>query len=135
MTSHIKKSVGSSEPKFCNVTISVLGYHEDGEWVALALELDLRGYGDTFEDAIEDLNSQVEMQISFAEFKDEADMIFHPAEATYFSLYAQVRYDMLRSLVSSKESSVTEYQVAGIPIPDAHIIHNLKDKFSQNLDA
>ena len=73
-----------SVPAFCETPISVLGYQEDGEWVALALEMDLRGYGDTFETAMDDLKDHVLMQISFALQKGDPEMIFHPAEATYF---------------------------------------------------
>lgn len=65
---------------FPGVTFSVLGYQEDGEWVALALEMDLRGYGDTFEQALEDLEDLVAMQIGFAQFKGQPDLIWRPAE-------------------------------------------------------
>ena len=33
----------------CDVTASVLEFQEDGEWCALALEMALRGYGQTFD--------------------------------------------------------------------------------------
>jgi len=33
----------------CQVTLNILGYREESEWVALALEMDLRGCGKTFE--------------------------------------------------------------------------------------
>jgi hypothetical protein len=39
----------------CRVTLNIPGYFEDSEWVALALEMDLRGYGKTFYKALEDL--------------------------------------------------------------------------------
>jgi hypothetical protein len=35
----------STKSNICNVTLNILGYREDNEWVALALEMDLRGYG------------------------------------------------------------------------------------------
>lgn len=74
----------------CDVTVSVPGFHETGEWCAPALEIDLRGYGQTFEEALEDLNESMTMQIGFAHFKGRTDMIFHPADPVYFSLFAQM---------------------------------------------
>ena len=51
MTSKPKEA--SHEP--CELSINVLGYREEGQWVALALEMDLRGYGETFEAALREL--------------------------------------------------------------------------------
>ena len=67
-----------------NVTVSVLGYREDDNWCALALKMDLRGYGPTFRQALEDLRETMTMQIGFAYFKNELDMIVHPAEPVFF---------------------------------------------------
>lgn len=113
-------------PEFCDSPINVLGYQEEGEWVALALELDLRGYGKTFEKALGDLRNYIEMQISFALHKNDPDMIFHPAESVYYQLFAQVRADHLRALVTSRACGELEYQVGGIPMPPAHVIDDMK---------
>ena len=109
-----------------DVNVSVLGFREGDEWCALALEMDLRGYGPTFEAATEDLDHAIEMQLSFALSKDQPSMIFHPADATYFSLFAQIRNDHLLSLAAGHTSGVgadgadDEYAVAGLPMPPAH---------------
>ena len=118
----------------CDVTVSVLGFQEDGEWCAVALEMDLRGYGKTFDEALEDLNDAMTMQISFAQYKGETDMIFHPADPTYFSLFAQVRNDHITALAKNCPTSDSEYTVAGIPIPPAHVIAARRSSFS-NLDG
>ncbi len=65
------------------ITLSILGYQEDEEWVALALEMDLRGYGPTFEEALGELRDPVAAQISFALFKGQPDMIWKPAEGVW----------------------------------------------------
>jgi hypothetical protein len=67
------------------ITFSVLGYEEDGEWVALALEMDLRGYGATFDNALADLADLVAMQVSFAFHKNQPEMIWKPAEPVWFA--------------------------------------------------
>jgi hypothetical protein len=60
---------GSSNPS--SVAFNVLGYRDEGGWVALALEMDLRGYGSTFEEAQKDLTYLVAMQIGFARSKGQ----------------------------------------------------------------
>ena len=112
------------------VTTNVLGFREDGQWCALALEMDLRGYGQTFDEALEDLRENMAMQIGFAHFKGDMNMIFHPAEAIYFTLFAQVRNDRMIALTTSGAESESEYAVAGMPIPPAHVIDSLKDQFA-----
>lgn len=115
-------------PQFCESIFSVLGYHEDGEWVALALELDLRGYGDTWEDALKELTDCIAIQISFAEFKGQPDMIMHPAESIYFELFAQVKNDKLRNLYVKNIDP--EYQTGGLQAPPAHVIEEHKKAFA-----
>lgn len=63
------------------IFVNVLGYQEDNEWVALALEMDLRGYGATFEEALAELQDLVNMQISFAHQAGHIESAFFPAEA------------------------------------------------------
>ena len=60
------------------VYVSVLGYREDDHWCALALEMDLRGYGQSFGEALKDLQESITMHIGFALFKNEPGMIFFP---------------------------------------------------------
>jgi hypothetical protein len=66
----------------------VLGYRDEGEWVALALEMDLRGYGSTFEEAQQDLTDLVAMQMGFARSKGQPELIWKPAEPVWFQLFA-----------------------------------------------
>ena len=64
------------------ILLNVLGYREEeaeAGWVALALEMDLRGYGTTFEAALEELKELVSMQISFSRFKGQPELIWKPA--------------------------------------------------------
>ena len=74
----------------CDATVSVPGFHEGGGWCAPALEMDPRGYGQIFEEALEDPNESMTMQIGFAHFSDRTDMILHSADPVYFPLFAQV---------------------------------------------
>ena len=109
--------------------VTILGFKEDGEWCALALEMDLRGYGTTFEEALEDLKASVAMQISFAHFKGETDMISRPAEAKYFRLYERVKQERFRTLASMAVSNESDFAIAGMPLPPAEDIMAQKDAF------
>lgn len=105
-----------------DISLNILGYQEEGEWVALALEMDLRGYGDSFREAIADLRDLVIMQIGFALFKGQPDMILKPADPTWFQIYAERRRDWLSSVSVGGSSAREDYQIAGLPIPPPHII-------------
>lgn len=115
---------------FCDISINVLGYMEDEEWVALALEMDLRGYGKTFDGAMDDLFEQVAMQLSFAEYKGALDMALFPAEAVWFQLFAQVRSVQLRDKMARRTMESPDYRVCGMEMPSAHDIDKYKNNFA-----
>lgn len=112
--------------RFFEILINVLGYRSEGEWVALALDMDLRGYGETFEAATDDLAELIEMQVSFALQQGRPDMIWKQAEAEWVALWAQVRRDRFMDVVASKAvSEGDDYRVAAIPPP--HVIAGLSE--------
>ena len=65
------------------MNLRVLGYREDEEWCALCLEMDLRGYGQTFEDALKELSAAVLNQFTFAIQMDNPDLLLRKAEIKY----------------------------------------------------
>ena len=71
--------------------IRILGIVEDEDeaWCAIALELGLRGYGEAFEDAVEDLHSAIRAQVWFNATSGtlDAENIFFPAELRYSELF------------------------------------------------
>ena len=74
------------------IAADVLGYREAEDYVTLALEMDLRGYGSSFAEALRDLEEQAAMQLSFALYKHgAADMAMRPAEAVYFEQFAEAK--------------------------------------------
>jgi hypothetical protein len=107
------------------LTLNVLGYRENDEWVALAMEMDLRGYGPTFEEAVRDLADLVRMQVSFAHFKGQPEMVWKPAEGVWWELFAEVRRNLLEASMRTGHYPPNEdYSIAGIRIPPAHEIAN-----------
>lgn len=87
------------------------------------MEMDLRGYGPTFEEAVNDLIDLVDMQVSFAHLKKQPEMVWKPAEGIWWELFAQVRRNLLEaSMRAGHRSSDEDYSIAGIRIPPAHEI-------------
>jgi hypothetical protein len=103
------------------LSLPILGYREDGEWVALALEMDLRGYGETFDEAAQDLADLVTGQLSFALQKGEPELIYHPAEPVYWRMHADVQREKL-SAFARGTSRDSELRVAGMPLPSPNEI-------------
>ena len=96
---------------------SVLGYcDENGEWAAVALELDLWGFGSTKEESMENLIEAIGAQLSFAEYKDNPDLIFSPAPVEYFNLFAQVRAETVKARLLHRNPD-ERYYAGGFPFP------------------
>ena len=99
-------------------TINVLGVREEGSWCAIALEMSLRGYGETFSDALDELLEAIDAQVSFAVRNDTVDRIFVPAEPEYFRLFANLKHEALkRRLRGLEQTGLPEYRVGDIPLP------------------
>ena len=100
------------------LAINVLGVREDGAWCAIALEMSLRGYGETFPEALVELTQAIEAQVSFAVQHDNLDQILIPAEPHYIRLYADMKREALkRKLCSLEHSGLPDYRVGDIPLP------------------
>lgn len=112
-----------------DINLNVLGYRDGDEWIALALEMDLRGYGGSFEEALEDLRELVNMQISFSRFKGQPELIWKAADPIWFERFAEVRREYLEALVRETEVSEPEYSIAGLPIPTGDVIESLRAGF------
>jgi hypothetical protein len=85
------------------VVLNVLGYQEEGAWIALALEMDLRGYGGSFGEALEELTDLVGTQIRFAQFKGQPELVWKPAEPVWFERFADARRERLNAMVQDRE--------------------------------
>ncbi len=120
----------AKESELAELFLSILGYPEADEWVALALEMDLRGYGATFEEAVDDLGDLVMMQIGFAMFKSQPEMIWKPADPVWFGRFAEARQERLHEL-SAPAAENGGFRILGMPIPPPHVIASLKPEFDQ----
>lgn len=105
---------------FWDMVLNVLGYKEDGEWVALALEMDLRGYGETFEEALAELRDMVCMQIGFARFKAQPEMIWKPADPRFWEVYGSLRAEALKAMARTRATvkKSEQYRAGALPLPE-----------------
>ena len=88
MNKTIKNSNLAKHPS----SVNVLGFKEEGEWCALGLEVDIRGYGHTFAEACSDLTDLITYQISFSMYKDQTDLIFHSADPKFFDIFNTIKH-------------------------------------------
>ena len=84
------QTAGAQAAPRLTLTLNVLGLREDDAWCAIALDMSLRGYGETFDTALQALVDAVIAQVSFAVRHDNLEQIFIPAEPHYFRLYADL---------------------------------------------
>ena len=116
--------MGHIEPTSDPISISVLGFKEGHEWCALALELDLRGYGNSPDEAFADLREQITMQVTFCQQKGILDSMFHPAEDHYWEMYRQGKRSLMLSLVSHHYQVAPDHHIArDFPFPDKFLGH------------
>lgn len=75
--------------------LQVLLYQDEddspGEWIAIALEMDLLGYGKTKDGALAELRDVVEAQVYFSSDRNNPSLITFHAPKKYFDLYEQGR--------------------------------------------
>ena len=109
------------------IAVDVLGYREGEDCVALALEMDLRGYGSSFGEALRDLEWQVAWQLSFALYKHGAvDMALRPAEVVYLERFAAAK----REGISMDDHEIgDEFLAMSIPYPSPDALERVKREF------
>lgn len=111
-----------SEKQSVEVALNVLGYREDDEWVALVLEMDLRGYGKTLKEAILQLRDVVSAHIEFAASKGEPHLLWFDAEPRFWKMFeAAKRAGIERRAFGRAQESDLDFEAAGITVPPAHL--------------
>jgi len=108
------------------ISFQVLGYREDDEWIALALEMDLRGYGATFEEAMGELEGLVDAQVTFALQQRRPEMIWKNAEPQWFTLFLDARRRRVANLLGAAPIQ-PDYIAADVSVPPGHVIQALEE--------
>jgi hypothetical protein len=66
---------------------------------------------------VRELTDLVKMQLRFAHFKGQPEMVLKPAEPVWWERYAEVRRDRLDSLIRETSRAATGFEIAEIRIP------------------
>ena len=114
------------------ILLSVLVYRSSNVdcCAALALEMDIRGYGDTPMAAFNELQDLVHMQISFAAFKEDPSLIWKRADPIWFERFADAHRQQLESqLLRAHSVAEPEYTATGMTPPPPHVIAELVTQF------
>lgn len=82
--------------------ISVLFYREESMWVALALEMNLRGYGPTRQEAMSDLQQMLAAQITFALQRGHPESVWCRAADEFWAMFENARRDQFVAEVSGE---------------------------------
>lgn len=96
--------------------ISVIVFREDSAWTALALEMNIRGYGETQQDAVKDVLDMLAAQVSFAIQQGHPESVWAPAEPKYWQMFEQARKNQFVAHVSGSEAP-TDQLADLVPLP------------------
>jgi hypothetical protein len=89
---------------YYDLSIRVLVYRENGQFVAHALELDILGYGTTESAAKKELEGLLESQLSFAAGMGKPEIVNFPAPKEFFNRWEKANQAQLRGKRISERS-------------------------------
>jgi len=84
--------------------VNIFVFREESEWTALALEMDVRGYGTTSRSAIEDVIEMLTAQVSYAVQMGHPESVWHPAEEMYWRRWEEARRKKFMAKASGSEA-------------------------------
>jgi hypothetical protein len=113
-----------------NLQLRVLLYHEDKEWVARSLELDLLGYGKTWEEAVEELKAAILAQMSFARKMNDDSLLPFPADKEYFDRWEDAQRKAIRAQILGDRCVKLAARAEIIQFSRAELRSNRKSKFT-----
>lgn len=112
-----------------DITFKVLGFYNNKEWNAVALEMDVWGRGETLQEAYNDLEELVLMQISFALYKGKPEMIWRSADPVYFRHFTEAVARQFNIIETPLHGS--KYDVGGLPYPSPQVIEKKRKEFAK----
>ncbi|MEA2336018.1 MAG: hypothetical protein QOE82_25 [Thermoanaerobaculia bacterium] len=104
----------NDEPK--PFEVSVIVFRDDSTWTALALEMDIRGYGPSREAAVDDAMAMITAQVSFAVQMGHPESIWKRADEKYWRMWENARRNQFMAEISGSEPPTDEIADL-VPIP------------------
>jgi hypothetical protein len=93
---------------------NVIVFREDSMWTALALEMNVRGYGATRSAALKDVIEMLDAQISFAVQMGHPETVWNRAEEKYWRLWEETRRKQFLAEASGSASEVPTDEIADL---------------------
>lgn len=90
---------------------------EEGGFGAVALEMGQWGFGDTPEEALEELAGVVEAHVAHAIGRGEPELLDDPAPERYQAMARELRVDYLRGVSPPPDRFA---RALPLPVPDVH---------------
>lgn len=87
-------------PSHQTFEVSVITFRDGDTWTALALEMDLRGYGPTVGAANDDLREMLVAQVSFAVQMGHPESVWNRAADEYWRMFEEVRREQFVAFVA-----------------------------------
>ena len=100
-------------------TFSVIAFREDAEWTAVTLEMDLRGYGSTPQEAFADVIDMVKAQVSFAVQRKHPESVWRRAEEKYWRMFEEARRNHFVAELSNQvptDDRLAEYETVPLSL-------------------
>ena len=107
----------SREGDSTTLHLRVLGYKEDSEWCALCLEMDLVGYGPTFDDAMDDLEKYINNQFTFAMQMNDLSLLEFSADQEYHDRFSHALNLSIREKLTGQQEEESLTAVGELPVP------------------
>ena len=121
-------------PETEDITFKVLGFYDEQEkeWNAVALEMDIWGRGKTLQEAHDELEDLVLMQISFALHQGKPEMIWCDADPVYFQHFADAVARQLNIVETHFISTPhSNYDIKNLPYPSPQVIAQKRKEFAE----
>ena len=96
--------------------VSVIVFRDGATWTALALEMDIRGYGASRKAAVDDALAMITAQVSFAVQMGHAESVWKPADEKYRRMWENARRNQFMAEISGSEAPADEIADL-VPIP------------------
>ena len=100
-------------------TFSVIAFREGDEWTAVALEMDLRGYGPTPQRALADVIEMIKAQVTFAVQRKHPESVWRRADEKYWKMFEEARRNHFVSELSDQaptDTRLAEYETVPISL-------------------
>lgn len=101
--------------------VDVLVFKDEGQFSAVAINMDIWGHGDKINEAVEECMGNVAAQVSFALQKEDLSLLDFPSEQCYLDMFKEARLDELKRKYlksAAKRAAKRKAYAVEAPLPE-----------------